>query len=115
MTATRYDWALIVGVLCGFGLLWWLVSSAQANTVDRPGYAAGWSHAVSRQGGGPGAASVYLRTDAGMDTACAIYADGFAQLDGVQNVEAFLAGCHDAVVMTHLEPTAAELRDEEQR
>lgn len=83
---------------------------ADSDLVNRADYAAGWVHVVGRQGSGPGAASAHLRTDAGMETACAIYSDGFAQLDGVKDVEAFLAGCHDAVTMTHLGPTEAELQ-----
>lgn len=107
MIIARVALIIATGIVVGAALMSSLPAPELVNRVD---YAAGWVHVVGRQGGGPGAASAYLRTDAGMETACAIYSDGFAQLDGVRDVEAFLAGCHDAATMTHLEPTEAELQ-----
>lgn len=106
--------AVLIGAGAAIGglvsLVMWLLPTAGDDLVDRQAYAAGWVHVVGRQGGGPGAASAYLRTDAGMEAACDTYAGGYAQLDGVTDVKAFLAGCHDAITMTHLEPTEAELQ-----
>lgn len=90
----------------------WVVFGG-GDTVDRPSYAAGWDAVTSRQAARPGAASAYLRTDASVLSICLASADdGRAEQAGATSRDAFRLGCHDAVTMTGLEPSQAELRAE---
>lgn len=107
--ARRFDWkaalgaTLIAGSVVGGGvLLGKLVLADSRVQVDRADYAAGWTYVVNRQ---PGA----RWSDPMAGWACSRYADGFAQLDGVTDAEAFVSGCDDAIAATRLAP---EERDE---
>lgn len=97
--------ALVVVLCCALAYMAVLIKSDAR--VERRSYSAGWQYVVQRQPATPSATPgqnwAEAKTDIGILSACEVYSDGFAQLDGVTDIGAFRNGCLDAAGMTGLE------------
>lgn len=74
------------------------------DAVDRNSYRGGWTFVVNRQP--DDTVTPELRSDDGIRAACAAHLT-VAELDGVTDEGAFMAGCFDAAAGTQLEPTGS--------
>lgn len=85
--------ATAVGLLAALiaGAITWIVM--QPPPLDRTSYGGGWGYVVGRQ-------FEAGWTDPEATAACTVYSDGFAQLDGYPDGQAFLQGCRDAIAKT---------------
>lgn len=79
--------AALIGVILGVGL-WQLLLRPPA--LDLDSYGGGWGYVMGRQGPAGWTNHEALH-------ACTVYSDGFAQLDGYRDGQAFLQGCQDAL------------------